>query len=237
MSGPRLAGRIALVTGASRGLGAAVARRLAAEGAHTILLARSQKGLEATDDRIGKGGGSATLVPQDLRDFDRIDAMAAALRTRFGRLDVLVSCAALLGHLGPTGHFEPAMWQEIIDVNLTANWRLIRALDPLLRLSPAGRAIFATCAAARETQPYWAPYAASKAALEAMVKTYAAEIGQSTVRANLVDPGPLATELRFAAFPFEDRRHLKSPEDATEAFVALAEAQCVRNGEISSGGV
>ncbi len=236
MSEPRLSGRVALITGASRGLGAAVAKRLAAEGAHTILLARTQKGLEATDDAIRKAGGTATLVPQNLREFDKIDAMAAALHQRFGRLDVLVSCAATLDHLGPTGHFDPPVWQEIVDVNLTANWRLIRALDPLLRLSPAGRAIFVTAAAARESLPYWGPYAATKAALEAMVKTYAAEIAQSTVRANLVDPGPLATELRFAAFPFEDRTRLTAPENATEAFVVLAEASNTRNGEIILGG-
>jgi len=228
----RLDGRLALVIGASRGLGAAVARRYAAEGAHVILLARTTKGLEQVDDEIRRLGGSATLVPLDLRQFDQIDAMAASLHQRFGRLDVLASCAGTLGHLAPTGHFEPALWQEVIDVNLTANWRLIRALDPLLRLSEAGRAIFATCAAAREAGPFWSAYAASKAALEALVKSYAAEIAQSTIRANLVDPGPMRTELRFAAFPFEDRTRLKSPEDAAEPFVALAEAGCMTNGAL-----
>ena len=221
----RLEGRLALVTGASRGLGAAVARHYAAEGAHVILLARTTKGLEQTDDAIRQLGATATLVALDLRRFAEIDAMAQSLHQRFGRLDVLVSCAAVLGHLAPTGHFEPALWHEMIDVNLTANWRLIRALDPLLRLSSAGRAIFATCAAAREAGPFWSAYGASKAALEAMVRSYAAEIARSTVKANLVDPGPLRTELRFAAFPFEDRAKLRAPEDATEPFVALAEAR------------
>jgi NAD(P)-dependent dehydrogenase (short-subunit alcohol dehydrogenase family) len=228
----RLEGRIALVTGASRGLGAAVARRYAAEGAHVVLLARTTKGLKQIDDAIRKLGATATLVPLDLRQFELIDAMAQSLHQRFGRLDVLVSCAAVLGHLAPTGHFEPALWQEVIDVNLTANWRLIRALDPLLRLSSAGRAIFATCAAAHEAGPYWSAYGASKAGLEAMVRSYASEIAQSTIRGNLVDPGPLRTELRFAAFPFEDRAKLRAPEDATEPFVALAEANSTVNSTL-----
>jgi len=231
----RLDGRIALVTGASRGLGAAVAKRYAAEGAHLILLARTGKALEAVDDEVRRLGSNATLVPLDLRQFEQIDAMAAALHQRFGRLDVLAACAGVLGHLAPTGHLEPALWQEIIDVNLNANWRLLRALDPLLRAAPAGRAIFATCAVAQRATPFWSAYAASKAGLEAMVKTYAGEMAQTPVRANLVDPGPLHTELRFAAFPFEDRDKLKRPEAATEAFVALAEASAQRNGEIVAG--
>ncbi len=226
----RLEGRIALVTGASRGLGAAVAKRYAAEGAHLILLARDTKRLEATDDAIRALGASATLVPLDLREADQIDPMAAAIHQRFGRLDVLAACAGVLGHLAPTGHIEPGLWQEIVAVNLTANWRLLRALDPLLRLSLAGRAIFATCEAARSALPFWSAYAASKAALEAMVRSYAGEMAQSTVRANLVDPGPLRTDLRFAAFPFEDRAALKAPEEATEPFVALAEARSTVNG-------
>ena len=228
----RLTGRLALVTGASRGLGAAVARRYAAEGAQLILLARNVKGLEQLDDDIRKLGASATLVPLDLRQFDRIDQMAASLHQRFGKLDVLAACAGMLGHLAPTGHFDPALWQEVLDTNFTSNWRLIRALDPLLRASSAGRAIFATCATARSFSPYWSAYGASKAALEAMVKIYASEMTQSTVRANLVDPGPMQTELRFAAFPFEDRTTLKTPDTATEPFVALAEAACMRNGEL-----
>ena len=228
----RLDGQLALVTGASRGLGAAVARRYAAEGAHVILLARTVKALEQVDDDIRRASGTATLVPLDLRQFDQLDQMAASLRQRFGRLDVLTSCAGVLGHLAPTGHFDPALWQEVIDVNLTANWRLIRALDPLLRLSSAGRAIFTTCAAARDAAPYWSAYGASKAALEAVVKSYAAEIAQSTVKANLIDPGPMQTDLRFAAFPFEDRTKLKPPEEATEPFVALAEFASMCNGAL-----
>jgi len=231
----RLSGRLALVTGASRGLGAAVARRYAAEGASLILVARTTKDLEKVDDDIRRLGAKATLVPLDLRYFERIDAMAASLQQRFGKLDVLAACAGLLGHLAPLGHFDPKLWQDVIDTNFTANWRLIRALDPLLRLSDAGRAIFTTCAAARDGQPYWGGYAASKAALEAMTKIYASEMAQTTVTANLVDPGPMQTELRFAAFPFEDRSLLKTPDQATDLFVELAEAACTRNGELIAG--
>ena len=230
--GARLKDRLALITGASHGLGAALAKRFAAEGANLVLLARDTAALEKLDDELRADGFSATLVPLDVRQFDQLDAMAASLHQRFGRVDIFVSCAAALGHLAPTGHFEPALVQEVIDVNFTANWRLIRALDPLLRASPAGRAIFATCIAARESEPYWAPYAASKAALEALVKSYAEEVAQSTLRVNLVDPGPMRTALRFAAFPFEERDKIKPPEDATEAFVALAEESCTENGAL-----
>lgn len=228
----RLQNRLALITGASRGLGAAVAKRYAAEGAHVILLARTLKGLEAVDDEIRRSGQSATLVPLDLRQLEQIDQMGAALQQRFGRLDILASCAARLGHLAPLGHIEPDLWRDIIATNLTANWRLLRALDPLLRLSAAGRAIFATCAAAHQATPFWSAYAASKAALEALVKTYAAEMAQTSVRANLVDPGPLPTQLRHDAFPFEDASLLRTPAEATEPFVALAEASDQRSGEL-----
>ncbi len=228
----RLEGRIALVTGASRGLGAAVAKRYAAEGAQVILVARKREKLEQVDDAIQKAGGQATLVPLNLREFDQIDQMAAALRQRFGRIDILTSCAAALGNLAPVGHYDVPLWQEVMEVNCTANWRLIRALAPLLHASPTGRAIFTTCAAAREATPFWGAYAASKAALESMVRIYAAENIQSSLRVNLVDPGPLGTELRFAAFPFEDRTVLKSPDDATEAFVTLAEAGCTQHGAL-----
>jgi NAD(P)-dependent dehydrogenase (short-subunit alcohol dehydrogenase family) len=228
----RLAGRLALITGASRGIGAAVAKRFAREGAHVIALARTVGGLEELDDAIRAAGSTATLLPLDLRKFEQIDQMGAALYQRFGRLDVLVGNAGVLGSLSPMGHFEPKVWAEVMDVNLTANWRLIRALDPLLRLSEAGRAIFTTCAAARETTPYWGAYAASKAALETMAKIYAGEMAKTNVRVNLVDPGIVATALRAQGFPGEDRSKLRSPEDVTEAFVSLAMAECERHGEI-----
>ena len=226
----RLDGRIALVTGASRGLGAAVAVRLAGAGAHVVLLARTQGGIEETDDSIRAAGGAATLIPFDLRAFDKIDSLGAALYERFGRLDILVAAAAVPGPLTPLGHFDPKAWHEVIDINFNANWRLVRALDPLLRLSPAGRAVFVTCAAAREQRPYWGAYAASKAALEAMVNVYAGEIGFTAMRVNLVDPGPLRTRLRAAGFPREDRSKLRLPEDATEPFLTLAAAACNDNG-------
>jgi NAD(P)-dependent dehydrogenase (short-subunit alcohol dehydrogenase family) len=228
----RLQGRIALISGASRGLGAAIAKRFAAEGAHVILTARTQGGLEEVDDEIRKAGGTpATLLPLDLRELDKIDQMGAAIRQRFGRLDVLVANAAVLGKLSPLGHLDPKTWDEVMAVNLTANWRLIRALDPLLRLSEAGRALFLTCAAARDLIAYWGAYAASKAALEAMVRIYARELGVTKATANLVDPGVMATALRLRAFPGEDRAKLASPESCTDIFVALAEARSARNGE------
>ena len=228
----RLAGRIALVTGASRGIGAAVAKRFAAEGAHVVALARTVGGLEELDDAIRAAGGTATLLPLDLRKFDGIDQMGAALYQRFGRLDVLVGNAAVLGSLSPMGHFEPKVWTEVMEVNLTANWRLIRALDPLLRLSEAGRVIFTTCAAGREATPYWGAYAASKAALESMAKIYAGEMTKTNVRVNLIDPGTVRTKLRAQGFPGEDRSKLRSPEEVTEPFVALAMAECVHHGEV-----
>ena len=228
----RLAGRIALVTGASRGIGRAVAKRFAAEGAHLVLVARTQGGLEELDDEIRGIGGEATLLPLDLRDVERIDQMGAALYRRFGRLDVLVGNAGVLGSLSPMGHFDPKVWAEVIEVNLTANWRLIRSLDPLLRLSAAGRAIFTTCAAARDALPYWGAYAASKAALETMARIYAGEMRTTPVKVNLVDPGIVRTNLRAQGFPGEDRAALKAPEEVTEPFVTLAAVDCSHHGDI-----
>ena len=229
---PALDGRLALVTGASRGIGAAVAKRLAAEGAHVILVARTQGGLEELDDAVRQAGGKATLAPMDLRDFDKIDQMGAALHQRFKKLDVLAACAGVLGTLSPTGHVDPKVWQEVMAVNLTANYRLIRSLDPLLRQSESGRAIFVTCAAARDFNPYWGAYAASKAALEAMVKIYAGEVAATGIKVNLVDPGPVRTLLRATAFPHEDRGKLRKPDEVTGVFVKLAGADCMHHGEV-----
>jgi NAD(P)-dependent dehydrogenase (short-subunit alcohol dehydrogenase family) len=215
----RLAGRIALITGASRGIGAGVARRFAAEGAHVVLVARTVGGLEEVDDTIRTLGGTATLVPLDLTDFEKIDQMAAALYERFGRLDVLVANAATLGSLGPLGHLDPKLFQRVLDLNVTANWRLIRAVDPLLRQAPAGRALFTTCAAGHEPTAYWSGYAISKAALEMMAKVYAAELGNTRVTVELVDPGPVATALRKEAFPGEDRALISKPDDVAELFL------------------
>ena len=228
----RLTDKIALITGASRGIGAAVAERYAAEGAHLVLAARTVGGLEEVDDKIRAAGGTATLVPLDLRDFVKIDELAAAIYQRFERLDILVGNAAEFGTLSPLGHIDPQLWQEVIDLNLTANWRLIRAIDPLLRAAPHGRAIFVTSGIARSPRAYWGPYAVSKAGLEVLVRTYAAECEHTNVRANLIGPGVVRTRLRARVFPGEDPMNLPPPETVAEAFVQLALDDCTRNGEV-----
>jgi NAD(P)-dependent dehydrogenase (short-subunit alcohol dehydrogenase family) len=227
----RLLGRLALVTGASRGIGAAVARHFAAEGADLVLVARTVGGLEEVDDAVRAAGRRATLVPLDLTDLEAIDRLGHAIAERHGRLDVLVGNAGELGPLTPAPQIAPRDWDRVIAVNLTANWRLIRRMDPLLRRSQAGRAIFVTAEVARAPRPYWGAYAASKAGLEALVRSYAAELANSTVRVNLVDPGRVRTALRARAYPGEDRAALPTPADVTEIFVDLAEAASTRNGE------
>lgn len=233
MSG-RLTGRVALVTGASRGLGRAIAKRFAAEGAEVICVARTHGALEELDDEIANAGGKAVLCPLNLREFDKIDQVAGALFERFGRLDILVGAAGDIGGgLAPIGHVDQKHFQEAFDVNVTANYRLIRAFHPLLKISEAGRAIFVTDTAMHAHQPYWGVYGAGKAALEAIVRTWAAEIANiSAIKVNLVDPGPLATRMRAIAFPGEDVASLRHPDAATELFVTLAEAQNQRHGEI-----
>ncbi|HYB11219.1 MAG TPA: SDR family NAD(P)-dependent oxidoreductase [Alphaproteobacteria bacterium] len=228
----RLKGRVALITGASRGIGAAVAKRFAAEGAHVVLVARTVGGLEDVDDAIGALGGSATLVPLDLKDFDAIDRLGAALYERYGKLDIVVGNAAQLGVLSPTGHIDPPVWNEVIAINLTANWRLIRSTDPLLRASDAGRAIFVTASVASDVFPYWGAYAASKAALEAMVRNYAGETAKTKVRVNLLDPGIVRTALRAEAFPGENPDTLRHPDEIAPHFVELATADCARHGDL-----
>jgi NAD(P)-dependent dehydrogenase (short-subunit alcohol dehydrogenase family) len=226
----RLAGRVALITGASRGIGAAVAVRYAQEGAHVVLVARTVGGLEEVDDQVRAAGGTATLVPLDLRQFDAIDNLGPALYERFGKLDVLVGNAAMLGALSPLGHIAPSLWNEVFALNVTANWRLIRIFDPLLQRSDAGRAIFVTSGVTQSLPAYWGAYAASKAALEALVRTYAAEVASTPVRANLVNPGPTRTGLRALAFPGEDPAHVPPPSHIGEAMVRLAEASFDGNG-------
>lgn len=228
----RLQGRISVVTGASRGLGAAIAKRFAGEGSHVVLVARTVGGLEEVDDAIRAAGGAATLVPLDLTEFDRIDEMGAALARRFGRIDVLVGNAGILGTLSPMGHIETQVWDRVIAVNLTANWRLIRSFDPLLRASDSGRAIFVTSGAAGGAHPYWGAYAVSKAALEAMVKTWAGEVTKTPVKVNLVDPGALRTSMRAEAYPGEDPETVRQAGEITDTFVELAEAASTRHGEI-----
>ncbi|MCG8509968.1 MAG: SDR family NAD(P)-dependent oxidoreductase, partial [Rhodospirillales bacterium] len=177
-------------------------------------------------------GGACTLVPADLADVTKIDQMGAAVFERFGRLDILVGNAAVLGILSPVGHVDPETWEQVMQINVTANWRLIRSFDPLLRASASGRAVFVTSGAARGATAYWGAYATSKAALEMMVLTYAAEVAKTPVRVNLVDPGVVRTAMRAQAFPGEDPEKLRVPEDVAETFVELATADCRHHGEI-----
>lgn len=228
----RLEGRVALITGASRGIGAAVAKCFAAEGAHLVLVARTVGGLEEVDDAIQAMGGTATLVPIDVTDFPAIDRLGAALHERYGKLDILIGNAATLGVLSPMGHIDPPVWDEVMAVNVTANWRLIRSVDPLLRQSDAGRAIFVTSGVASNVFPYWGAYATSKAALEMMARTYAGEVTKTNVRVNLLDPGIVRTAMRAAAFPGENPMQHPHPDEIAPRFIELASPECARHGEI-----
>jgi NAD(P)-dependent dehydrogenase (short-subunit alcohol dehydrogenase family) len=232
MTEKRLAGRVAVITGASRGLGRAAARAIAAEGAHVVLLARTVGGLEEADDEIRSAGGSATLVPIDLAELDRIDALGPQLLERFGRADILVGNAGLLGTLGPLTHHDSALWERVMRVNVSANWRLIRTLEPLLRRSDAGRALFVTSGAATNIIAYFGAYATSKAALDAMVRSWAAELVDTTVRVNLLSPGPLRTAMRAEAFPGEDPAALRPPEAIMDLVLELVLPTCTRHGEL-----
>ena len=233
----RLTGRVALITGASRGLGAAVARRFAAEGAQVVLLARTVGALEAVDDSIRQLGGlAATLVPLDLTQLATIDSLGPAIYERHGRLDILVGNAGVLGALAPVAASAPEAWHLAYTLHVLANARLIGTLDRLLRQSDAGRAIFVTDGAATEAiTPFWGLYGASKIALEHLVRTYAAEGVGPNVRVNLVDPGPMRTALRAKAFPGENRNSLPLPESVTDLFVDLADPACTRHGEVVKG--
>ncbi len=217
-----LSNRIALVTGASRGIGFHAAVALAGAGAHIIAVARTVGGLEELDDEIRKSGGSATLVPFDLTDYAAIDRLGAEIDKRFGRLDILLANAAILGGLSPLGHHEPKTFERVMAVNLTANWRLIRSMDPLLRASDAGRAIFLSSAAAHSCRAYWGPYSVSKAALEALARTYANECAQTNVRVVIVDPGVARTAMRAQAMPGEDPESLPPPASIAPELVRLA---------------
>lgn len=215
--------RIALVTGASRGIGRALSLELARNGAHVVALARTQGALEALDDEIRALGGAATLVPCDLADFDALDRLGAALFERWGRLDVLVGNAGVLGPLSPLAHVDVKDWTRVMAVNVTANWRLIRSLDPLLRASGTARVAFITSAAAHRgtMKPFWGAYAISKAALEAMARTYATEVAGDGVTVMLANPGPLRTRMRAQAMPGEDPMTLRTPEEFAKKCLAL----------------
>ncbi len=222
--------RIALVTGATRGIGRAVALELARRGWRVVALGRAQKALEDLDDEIKAGGGEASLVPHDLRDYAGLDRLGAALYERFGRLDGLAACAGALGALTPAHQATPAVIEETIGVNFIANQRLIRAMHPLLRAADAGRAVFLTSGAARDPKAYWGPYAASKAALDALVMCYARECEVTPIKANLFNPGPTRTAMRHKAFPGEDPTTLPAPEEVAPEIAAMLEPTYQENG-------
>jgi NAD(P)-dependent dehydrogenase (short-subunit alcohol dehydrogenase family) len=227
-----LADRIAVVTGASRGIGHATALALARAGAHVVAVARTVGGLEELDDAIRAGGGSATLVPLDLKDVPGIVRLGAALAERYGRIDVLVANAAMLGPLSPLDHVPPRAWDDVLAVNVTANWHLIRALDPLLKRSQAGRAVFLTSGIVAHPRAYWGPYTISKAALEALARTYADETRSTNVRVNLFNPGPTRTRMRATAMPGEDPMELKTAEPVAERILELCRADFTETGEL-----
>lgn len=229
-----LADRIALVTGASRGIGHATAVALAQAGAHIVAVARTTGGLEELDDRIRALGGSATLVPLDLKDYAGIDRLGLALHQRFGRLDVLVANAGILGPLSPLAHVEAKAWDDVIAVNVTANWRLIRAMDQLLKHSDAGRVVLVSSGAAASAPAYWGPYSVSKAALENLARTYAAENATTNLRINVFNPGPVRTRMRAQAMPGEDPLTLDSPETIAPSIVELCLPDMQASGKIYS---
>src|ERR1700704_4380201 len=215
------ASRVALVTGASRGIGYATARALAKAGAHVVAVARTQGGLEELDDEIRKAGGAATLVPLDLPDFDGIARLGAALHERHGKLDILVGNAGLAGPSSPLGHIELKPWSEVMAINASANFQLIRCMEPLLKQSDAGRAVFLTSAAAYKAVAYLGPYAASKAALETLVRVWAHETASTAIRVNLFSPGPTRTRSRATVFPGEDPLTLAAPEQIAELILPM----------------
>ena len=232
MSKP-LEGRIALVTGASRGIGRAVALGLAGAGAHVIAAARTVGALEELDDAIGKLGGTATLVPIDLTDLDAVDRFAPAIEQRWGKLDILVGNAGVLGPISPVPHIDPKVFDGVFTVNVTANYRLLRSLEPLLKASDAGRIVMISSGAARRVRAYWGAYASSKAALEALVRAYAAEVMNiSPVRAMLLNPGPIRTAMRAAAMPGEDPDTIPRPEALVPAVLKLVDPSWAETGKL-----
>ena len=224
-----LTSRIALVTGASRGIGHATARALAKAGAHVVAVARTQAGLEELDDEIRQGGGSATLVPLNLTDFDGIARLGAALHERHGKLDILVGNAGVAGPSSPLGHIELKPWNEVMAVNVTANFQLIRCVEPLLKSPTPAAPVFVTSAAAAKASAYLGPYAASKAALETLARSWAQETASTTLRVNLFDPGPIRTRMRATVFPGEDPLTLDTPEQAAEFIVPMCAPDWTRD--------
>lgn len=232
MQGP-LTGQVALITGASRGLGQATAIELARRGAHVVVTARTVGGLEDVDDRVAALGGSATLLPLDLNEGEQLDQLGPSVLHRFGRLDILVHAAGALGRLTPVGHILPKDWANVVGVNLHATWRLIRSCGPLLQRAEAGRAVFVTSGSARRTVPYWGAYAATKAAMEQLVLTWAAETEAiSALRTNLFSPGAMRTRMRAEAFPGEDASVLRIPEDIAPDLAELCMPNECRHAEL-----
>ena len=231
MSKP-LADRIALVTGASRGIGAELAFLLAQAGAHVVAVARTAGGLEELDDKIKTAGGSATLVPVDMKDADGIARLALALNERYGKLDVMVGNAGILGPLSPLDHVERKDFENSMAVNVTANWWLIRTMDALLKRSDAGRAVFITSGLSWLGRAYTGPYAAAKAALNMLVQTYAAESANTSVKVNAFSPGPTRTRMYAGGWPGVDPATLTPPEDVAKAIVPLCLPACSENGKV-----
>ncbi len=228
-----LQGRIALVTGASRGIGRAASLQLAQAGAHVVLVGRTQGALEEADDEIRAAGGQATLLPMDLRDADKIDPLGPSLHARFGRLDVLVHNAGALGKLTPAGHITPKDFAECVAVNLAATYRLIRTCAPLLAASDAGRAVFVTSSVARSPRAFWGAYGATKAGMENLVLSWADEVENTALRVNLYDPGRTATRMRAQAFPGEDPNTLPRPEEVARALVELCAPDLAQHGQLT----
>lgn len=229
-SPPDLSGRVALVTGASRGIGYFLAKGLAACGAHVIAVARTTGALEELDDNIKAEGGSATLVPLDLTDMPAIDRLGGAIYERWGKLDILVANAGVLGVISPIGHVEAKVFEKVVSVNLTSVWRLIRSTDPLLRQSDAGRAILLSSGASYRCRPFWGPYSATKAAVEALSRTWAAESMKTPLRVNAVDPGATRTGMRAQAYPGEDPMTLPRPSEVAEKILPLASPALTETG-------
>jgi len=235
-SPPPLTGAVALVTGASRGIGAATAVALARLGAHPVITARTQGGLEETDDAIRAAGGTATLLALDVREGEKLDLLAPSIYQRFGRLDVLVHCAGTLGQLTPVGHILPKDWSDVVAVNLSAAWHLIRGCDPFLRAAPAGRAVFVTDSVARQPLAYWGALSATKAGMENLVRCWAAETANTPLRVNLFDPGIVRSKMRGAAFPGEDPASLPGPETVADALAALCLPTETRHSALATAG-
>ncbi|SOC86146.1 NAD(P)-dependent dehydrogenase, short-chain alcohol dehydrogenase family [Ensifer adhaerens] len=230
-----LDGRVALVTGASRGIGYFTAIELAKAGAHVIACARTTGGLEELDDAIKKETGEgATLVPFDLADMNAIDALGQAIHDRWGKLDVMVANAGILGVISPIGHVEAKVFEKVMFLNVTATWRLIRSVEPLMTRSDAGRAVILSSGAAHRCRPFWGPYSASKAAVEALARTWAGEQQNFTLRVNAVDPGATRTAMRAQAMPGEDPDTLPHPSEVAKAILPLVDPAMNETGRLYS---